>query len=267
MNNIPLVHFIQWEKVPDNQLDSTFAELKNTGIDNIVLHPYWWVREGKEGSFLKIIHNKMLAAGIIGTACHGLWGNDYDLNCPDEARRKQITATHRHFMDTVASMGCLTYTVHLGERHPGYSKEYMYDQIRKTLNALLPDAEKSGLKIAMENMIEYDTSDEISALAAEYDHPSLGICLDTGHANIGEGIKNAIENTGPYLVTCHMHDNDGNKDLHLPAGYGNTDWQYLTRALKACPNLVHAETEAGDYEGLSRSELWKMFKRCWEISE
>jgi hypothetical protein len=45
MKKISLVHFIQWEKVPDEQLDSTFAELKDMGADNIVLHPCWWIRD------------------------------------------------------------------------------------------------------------------------------------------------------------------------------------------------------------------------------
>jgi sugar phosphate isomerase/epimerase len=267
MKKISLVHFIQWEKVPDEQLDSTFAELKDMGADNIVLHPCWWIRDEKEGSFLKKIYEKMIANGMTGTACHGLWGKDYDLNCPDEARRKQITSTHRRFMNSVADMGSLTYTVHLGDRRPGCSKDFLYGQVRKTLDTLLPDAEKSGIKIALENMIDYDLSHEIAALAAEYNHPALGICLDTGHAHVGEDLKAAVENTAPYLVTCHMHDNDGSGDQHLPAGCGTTDWQYLTTALKACPKIINAETEAGDCEGLSRASIWEMFKKHWEMSE
>ncbi len=267
MKNIPLVHFVRWEKIPDSQIDSTLNELKDMGADNIVLHPCWWMRDEESGSFLKLIHNKMLSANIIGTACHGLWGNNYDFNCPNEERRKQIVSSHCRFMKSVADMGSLTYTIHLGHRHPEYDKNFLYDQIRKTLDTLLPEAEESGIKIAVENMIDYDTSDEIAALAAEYNHPALGLCLDTGHANVGEGIKNAIVNTVPYLVTCHMHDNDGTSDQHFPAGYGNTDWEYLTTTLKACPKLINAETEAGDYEGLSRAAIWETFKKSWKAPQ
>jgi sugar phosphate isomerase/epimerase len=267
MKKIPLVHFIQWEKVPDKQIDSVLTGLKDMGVDNIVLHPYWWMRDEKDGSFLKMIYKKMLSTGLDGTACHGLWGNEYDLNCPDETRWKQIVSTHRSFMAHVAGMGCLTYTVHLGERYPEYTKEFLYSRVRKTLDTLLEAAEKSGIKIAMENMIAYDTSDEIAELASEYNHAQLGLCLDTGHAHVREGIETAIKNMAPYLVTCHLHDNNGRNDQHLPPGCGSIDWDCLIPSLKACPKLMNAETEAGKCDNLSSLKSWELFRNIWRLEK
>ncbi|MDP8232217.1 MAG: hypothetical protein P9L91_06050, partial [Candidatus Zophobacter franzmannii] len=116
MKQIPLVHFINWETVPDEQIDAYFSELKDMGVDNIVIHPYWWMRDEEKGTFLGVVHKQMHSIGIGGTSCHGLWGNDYDMNCPDEERRRQVISTHGRFMNSAADMGCFTYTIHLGER-------------------------------------------------------------------------------------------------------------------------------------------------------
>ncbi|MDD2478611.1 MAG: sugar phosphate isomerase/epimerase [Victivallaceae bacterium] len=263
MKQIPLVYFVDWGKIADAQIDAAFAELNEMGAKNIVIHPDWWLRDEEKGSFLDIIRKKMLAANLNGQACHGPWRNEYGLSCPDEEQRKKISLSHGRFINRVGDMGCLTYTVHLGENNLEYSKEYLHGQIRKTLDELLPEAEKSGVKIAMENMIDYQMSDEVAALAAEYEHSSLGLCLDVGHAHIKEGIETAIKNMAPYLVTCHLHDNNGGADQHFPPGFGSVDWEFLIPVLKACPRLVNAETEAGQYNGLSRSAAWEIFRNVW----
>ena len=266
MSNINFAHFIQWEKIADNEIDPTLAELREMKVNNLVIHPHWWIKDEKNGNFLKKIIRKMQANGFAGSACHGLWGNEYDLNCPDENKRQKIIMSHVSFIENLGDTDCFTYTVHLGERHAGFTKAHLYEQVRKSLDSLLPAAEKNSIKIAMENMIDYDTSVELAELAAEYNHPNLGLCLDTGHAHVKEGLENAIDNMKDYLVTCHLHDNDGSSDQHLPPGYGSIEWQKLVSKLKACPNIINAETEAGDTDNVSRKENWQMFQKVWKES-
>lgn len=265
MKIIPLSHFIEWKRITDEELDAVMSKLNLLGIKNIVLHPEWAKRDSGNGNYLKMIHNKMRSFGISSTACHGLWGNDYDLNCPDENRRRQIMSAHCFFMKNAADMGSLTYTVHLGHRYPAYSEEKLRTQVRRSIDEILPEAERSGIKIALENMIDYDLSPEIAALAAEYDHSFLGLCLDTGHAHVKEGVKTAVENMAPYLFTCHLHDNNGRADQHLPPGHGTIDWDFLVTALKSCPNIINAETEAGPDEKISMEKTWELFKKTWDI--
>ncbi len=63
--------------------------------------------------------------------------------------------------------------------------------------------------------------------------PNIGICLDTGHANIcGISLYQAILEAGTLLVETHFNDNFGlltegvneNNDLHRPPGIGNINW-------------------------------------------
>ena len=253
--SVPLSHFIEWKKVPDDQVDATMGRLGAIGVGDIVAHPEWAKRDPGDGTYLKMVHGAMKKHGVLSSACHGLWG-EFDLNCPDEGRRQQIVSAHRRFLRAAAEMGCLTYTVHLGDGHPG--------QARKSLDQLLPEAERAGMGIAMENMISHDRSLELAALAAEYAHPALGLCLDTGHAHAGEGLKTALENMSPYLFTCHLHDNDGRSDQHFPPGHGTIDWGFLVPAIKACPAIMTAETESGPCGALDMAGIWALFQQAWD---
>ncbi len=61
----------------------------------------------------------------------------------------------------------------------------------------------------------------------------LGVCVDTGHANLGDlGAPRAIRMAGPRLLTLHLHDNGGEVDDHLPPGRGTIDWPAVMAALR-----------------------------------
>lgn len=266
MKKTPLVHFIEWKKIPDERLDSAIATLSSIGVKDIVLHPEWAKRDMADGKFMKVIAERLKVHGLSAPAAHGLWGRDFDLNCPDENKRGEIIKAHSHFMRKASELGCLTYTVHLGERYPGYALEYLQKQVRRSIEELLACAEKNGIKIAMENMIYYDNSSELASLAGKYKHSFLGLCLDTGHAHVKEGLMNALKNMAPYLFTCHLQDNDGTDDQHWPPGYGGTiNWKEFIPALKACPLLMNAETEAGPCENISMADSWKLFEKIWNV--
>ena len=47
----------------------------------------------------------------------------------------------------------------------------------------------------------------------------------------------------PYIVTCHLHDNNGLEDQHLPPGQGTIDWAELASALKKAPRLKSIQSE------------------------
>lgn len=57
--------------------------------------------------------------------------------------------------------------------------------------------------------------------------------LDTGHAHVnGWDIPAVVKALGERLVACHVHDNDGNGDAHLPVGQGDIDWKAYFGAVK-----------------------------------
>ena len=120
---------------------------------------------------------------------------------------------------------------------------------------LIPAAKKYGVIICLENMfrrargqtIEGSCSNVeeavwyIDKLNEEAGEKVFGYCLDIGHATlVKRDLYHFIKTLGDRLTALHIHDNNGDNDLHLaPYTQRNwkfdcttTDWDAFTKALK-----------------------------------
>lgn len=84
----------------------------------------------------------------------------------------------------------------------------------------------SGQCIYIENMFD-DKPYMLAELAKRMaDEPRFGVCLDVAHAFIsGSPVSLWYNILKPYVRHLHVNDNDGNEDLHNPAGTGSLDWK------------------------------------------
>ncbi len=96
----------------------------------------------------------------------------------------------------------------------------------------------ADILICMENVME-DAPDMICELVERVADPRLRICLDVGHANTR--VSNVpwrewIDATQPYLAHLHIHNNDGDNDLHDSLDAGVLPMRELLRvSIDACP--------------------------------
>lgn len=115
----------------------------------------------------------------------------------------------------------------------------------QVLTTLADRAEELGVRIAIENGNDLGIMAYLIALVDSVDGPALGICVDTGHAALGElGPARAVRMSGERLYSLHLQDNWGGSDHHLPPGCGRIDWCEVGEAL--------AEVE---YDGVLELEL------------
>lgn len=95
----------------------------------------------------------------------------------------------------------------------------------------------STIKLAIENMDKKDELWELSTLITlikELKCKNVGLCLDTGHANLNyERIEEEIERLGDYLIATHIADNHGVKDEHLMPYFGTICWEKVIKAFNA----------------------------------
>ena len=56
------------------------------------------------------------------------------------------------------------------------------------------------------------------------DAGDVGICLDTGHAQMDGDLGEAIELVSEHLIAVEAHDNKGRTDDHLLPFEGSIDW-------------------------------------------
>ena len=91
--------------------------------------------------------------------------------------------------------------------------------------------------LAFENIMgcEFSTAEvliDICEKSSKYG--KVGVCWDTGHANLSEGVDQAesIRRLGEWLKCLHIHDNHGKFDEHILPMMGLIDWRSIVSALK-----------------------------------
>ena len=79
-------------------------------------------------------------------------------------------------------------------------------------------------EICIENVLD-DEPDMMAAIARDAADPRIGLCYDVGHANIvGDRSQDEwLETMAPYLKHLHIHNNDGDRDLHRGLTEGTLD--------------------------------------------
>jgi sugar phosphate isomerase/epimerase len=260
MEKLNLVHFVEWKKISDDDFILTVEKLVDWGVRDIVAHPQWGIRDAQAPGYLKSVARKFELAGVRTPACHALWGKAYDISsCSAPENTERIVMEHSVFLKKLAQMNVKTYTMHIGMEDNG---ETPWEYIRKALDRLLPVASDCKIILALENGHEnLATQRELAELVDSYQHPYLGICFDTGHANCygDQDWRKSLKILSKNIVTCHLHDNYGTFDDHNPPGKGNLDWKELTGKLKNLPRMLHAETESGE----PGEESWKLFCKVW----
>ena len=262
MNEIPLTHFYAWQSVPDALVPLVMREFADNGAQNIVLTETWSTRLIREPGFYSTLRKWQKISGMNIFECHAPWGTAYDLNITDKPRRRGIIEDHRLCMEYAAEFGCKTYTVHIGPYYPG-----MQEPICQALEQLIPAAEKTGIVFAIENGFDPGNSpDALLYYLHSFNSPNFGCCLDTGHANVmdaqpGKKIElyagyvksawnndirqepNPIGKLSSFIVTTHLHDNDGYGDQHLLPGNGTISWESWIPKLRQCPRLCSFQNE------------------------
>ena len=144
--------------------------------------------------------------------------------------------------------------------HPG--NDYTVPENTQMYLELLPFARDHGVKIATENMWNWDkekdqaapaacsTPESYCAHLAAIDDPFFVACLDIGHAEMRGHGTNAVEMIsalGSRIGALHLHDNDQWKDCHQIPFSMNIDFEAVTCALKKVGYRGWVTLEAYNY--------------------
>jgi len=116
-----------------------------------------------------------------------------------------------------------------GRRRTGDEWKRAVDAYR----ALGPVLAANGVTLALEPLNRFETyflntAMDAVALAAEVDHPNVGLLIDTFHANIEEkDVAAAFRAAGPWIKHVHTCENDRGTP-----GTGHVDWAGVFGALR-----------------------------------
>ena len=141
-----------------------------------------------------------------------------------------------------ALLGCRYFVIHPLMPWGGGSYGPDLQQYRELnlefMGKLCREAEKNDVVICFENMpmkaLPLSKPEASLDFVKEINSPYFKMCLDTGHCAV-HGIQPAaaVRLLGKdVLRTLHVHDNDGNQDLHWVPFTGVIDWDDFSRALR-----------------------------------
>lgn len=145
---------------------------------------------------------------------------------------------------------------------------------------LLPFAKEHGVKIATENMWNWNKEKDEAASAACSDaesflahlkavnDPYFVACLDIGHAEmrgLNTSAPEMIRALGPHLQALHIHDNDRHHDSHRLPFTMDIDFQSVMSVLRDVGYEGYLTLEADCHCSGSTSET--VFARVVEMAE
>ena len=255
-----LVHFVRWEVIPQQEWENVFSQLPGWGVTETVANPIWGKLEREKPGTLALIQKWCKKYHIALPGAHAFWGKGNDLGCDDLSRRNDMLNEHKSFLGQLAELGVKTYTLHLGLS----GKSDQWDYVKRSVEALLDTASKNNIVLALENGSESEEElEKLIALADEFDHPNVGYCFDTGHANCyaGRDVEKLLAMMAKRIAVLHLHDNYGSFDDHNPPGGGTVNWETLVPKLHALPRLINPETESGDWS----QDSWNAFVKMWNL--
>jgi len=220
--------------------DTQYARLRELGYDTLheraedTRMPLY--RDSRElEAFCRERRQAAMHHGIEISQLHGPWPTD---DTSEESRRQGMA-----YMRTAVLACHLLECRHL-ILHPvmpyGRAKDEDADTAEemtaRRLEDLLADCERYGVILCLENMPfrgqRISPPARIASLVCRIQSPNLGICLDTGHANVlGVDAGDAVRCCAENLRVLHVHDNNGNTDAHMLPFTGTVNWTSFTSAL------------------------------------
>ena len=266
---IPITYIFEFEKVEQDLWPFFMREFAAAGAGHLVLTQGLMMELLKDYRTIPSLKQEMANAGLSFVDSHAVFGGAYDLQNYNDEMQELRSLAYRAQLRIAAEMGVDTITFHPGNDIADLDKpiEKLLDNVRANLEQLLPEAEKCGVTICLENSWNImSTPEYLLRIMNEFPTGRLGLCYDSGHANImsGAGAGNQengairrwaarglevkwndhiLEDMLPHVVNCHIHDNDGVKDLHLPPGQGCIDWKHIAQLLKKAPRLKCIQSE------------------------
>ncbi len=215
---IPLVEFFCARQHLDYRNPAQVNELKH------------WFRDAE----LKL-HS--IHAPMYSDDCWGRTGPNalVSISETEKIRRKSSVDEIKRALELAEQVPFRYMVQHIGVSDEEYS-ERKIDAIFSALEELNVFAAQRGVEILLENIPNALSSAERLLLLLEQTHLDLNFCYDVGHAHMGAGVAPEFQRMKERIRSTHIHDNDGEHDIHLfprVAPDGTIDWAEAMSLLRS----------------------------------
>ncbi len=237
----------QLEKIRD-----TLEKIARAGFTHI----HWcheWDREYLYSTYeMRQIREWMDAYGLRSKALHATKGSVKNVSVWEGHYRKDYTSNWEYNrragvelienrVDLAKVLGAGEIVLHLYvpyltiQRQPEVKEEF-YTCVYRSLDELMPYCLEKKVRICIENLFDMPGEYMLEAwdrLFARYPKEFLGLCYDTGHANMvwRKEAPEILAQYGERLYAVHIHDNNGTMDSHWIPGDGSIQWEAVMETI------------------------------------
>ena len=204
--------------------------------------------------------HKAILRGFEGEiALHGVF---YDMYSASVDQRVMALTRERYLLNLriAAELGACHVVFHANYlpaiRNPSYLRDWTERQAA-FWSDLVEEAARLGVVVALENMWEPEPG-IIGGVLDRVNSPYLGACLDVGHVHLYSDslpFSAWVDRLRDRLVHCHINNNRGLYDEHLPLDIeeGVIDYQVVLPLLRSLPRPPLIVLEMDRLEDLERS--------------
>lgn len=191
-----------------------------------------------EGFADTVERHRAALEGIAPLTCHGPFLDLY-VTSPDPRIVQVCRERHERALRAATALSATVYVAHLNSLPLIRNREYrerFAERAAAFWRPLADVAGEHGITIALENL--WEGTPRLQRLVVEAaGHPALKASFDNGHALVFSEVEAPkwVRVLGADLAHCHLHDNDGTSDQHLPIGRGTERWLPLLEAIAAAP--------------------------------
>lgn len=197
---------------------------------------------------VKNVYNKCLKNNIKIYSIHAPFSFDYEPVSLDKQVRETIVKDLKEIVEIGNFLGAKVVVVHPASKPNSNKKSLTLEEYKlkfslakNVLNEIVEFINKKNykIKIALENQlphIMFSTAEELVELLNSTDKNVVGICFDTGHAelfNTPNCLCEMLNKLKNNLINLHISDTNGKEDKHLLLGEGRIKWYCVTEILNS----------------------------------
>jgi len=177
--------------------------------------------------------------GLETYSFHAPFRDNIDITSPDEGARSFALHELMKAAEAAAILKVRYFVIHPGPEKselPESERYWRLENAVRVINQAHRRCQELGVGLVLENQLPHlfagRTRDLLWILGA-LDSTKVGICLDTGHARLGEDLLAVVHKLSGHLWMVHASDNRGHYDDHLPPGDGTINWKPFLQHLNA----------------------------------
>jgi len=216
----------------------------------------------RDGARLQTLMDALASSGVRVNSIHAPFGPEFDISSPEDSIHERGVDGLIESIELAQLLGAGVVIFHASDRVPDNPGRRL-DRSRGVVREIAHVAEESGIILALENLPPgylTDSPEEVFTFLQETARESLGVCFDSGHANLSGRFPEYANALLPFSVAIHIHDNDGRGDDHDFPGTGTINWPEFGSIYRSSGCEASLTLECHPPSGVTWSEAFQRLR-------